>query len=462
MNPLHLPWLELSIVLAIVGAAGVSLFRDPLHAARCGLLLTGVVLACTLLAWLAAYLGVPGDASDPYSLQMHLLGRRLFELDGLSAPLVPVVALLQFLTALATPRTKVRRFSFSWSLAGEALRIATFGCVDMGLLICLLVVGTIPPYIELVNRGRPTRVYALHMGLFVVLLLVGVGLLAGGRTEAAVLPLMAAILVRCGTVPVHCWVTDWFEHASFGNALLFVTPLTGFYAAVRLVLPIAPDWVLQAIGLISLVTAVYAAAMACIQRDTRRFFAYLFLSHASLVLVGLELHTPLSLTGALCLWLSVMLSLGGLGLTLRSLEARFGRLSLSGYHGLYDHVPSQAVFFLITGLASVGFPGTLGFIATELLVDGAVEASPSVGVMVIATAALNGIAIVRAYFLLFTGKRHVSTISLSSTMRERIAVLTLSGLIFGGGWFPQPGVLSRSHAAEQILKDRSARLNESP
>ena len=31
MNPLYLPWLELSIVLAIVGAAGVSLFRDPLH-----------------------------------------------------------------------------------------------------------------------------------------------------------------------------------------------------------------------------------------------------------------------------------------------------------------------------------------------------------------------------------------------------------------------------------------------
>ena len=44
-------------------------------------------------------------------------------------------------------------------------------------------------------------------------------------------------------------MTDWFEHASFGNALLFVTPLTGVYAAVRLVLPIAPDWVLQGIGL---------------------------------------------------------------------------------------------------------------------------------------------------------------------------------------------------------------------
>ena len=56
--------------------------------------------------------------------------------------------------------------------------------------------------------------------------------------------LLAAVLVRCGAVPAHCWVTDWFEHSSFGNALLFVAPLTGVYAAVRLLLPAAPDWAL--------------------------------------------------------------------------------------------------------------------------------------------------------------------------------------------------------------------------
>lgn len=214
---------------------------------------------------------------------------------------------------------------------------------------------------------------------------------------------MAAILVRCGTVPAHCWVTDWFEHTSFGIAMLFVTPLTGVYAAVRLVLPIAPDWVLQSIGLISLVTAVYAAGMAVIQRDCNRFFANLFLSHASLVLVGLELHTELSLTGSLCLWFSVILSLGGFGLTIRAMEARFGRLSLTEYQGLYPHSPALAVCFLLTGLACVGFPGTLGFISTELLVDSAVEVSPYVGIAVVTAAALNGIAVVRAYLLIFTG-----------------------------------------------------------
>ena len=195
--------------------------------------------------------------------------------------------------------------------------------------------------------------------------------------------------------------------------------------------------------------------MATIQRETRRFFAHLFLSHASLVLVGLELHTELSLTGSLCLWFSVILSLGGFGLTLRALEARFGRLSLTDFHGLYEHSPTLAVCFLLTGLASVGFPGTLGFISTELLVDSAVEANPYVGIAVVAAAALNGIAVVRAYFLLFTGARHVSTVSLGLGLRERIAVLTLAALILGGGLFPQPGVMSRERAADEVLALRA-------
>ena len=100
-------------------------------------------------------------------------------------------------------------------------------------------------------------------------------------------------------------MTDLFEKATFGTALLFVTPITGAYAVMRLVLPIAPDWALQSIAIVSLITAVYAAAMALVQHEARRFFCYLFLSNSSLVLVGLELVTPVGLTGALCVWLSV-------------------------------------------------------------------------------------------------------------------------------------------------------------
>ena len=67
-------------------------------------------------------------------------------------------------------------------------------------------------------------------------------------------------------------------------------------------------------------------------------------------------------------------------------------------------------------------------------------------------AALNGIAVVRAYFYLFTGARHSSTVSLKVSMRERFAVLTLAALILGGGIYPQPGVVSRYQAAQTLLQ----------
>jgi NADH-quinone oxidoreductase subunit M len=460
MNLFHLPWLEVAIAAGLIGSPIVSRLRDPNRAYRWGLLFTGISFASALLAWLVFTLGIPAELTRRYSVQPLLFGRQIFGLDELSAPLVPAVALLHFLTALATATTHMRRYSFSWSLAAEVILLATFSCKEPWVLIGLLVVSTIPPYVELLNRGRPMRLYVMHMTLFVGLLVFGWAIVerstgsSGPPAWWVTLPLLAAILVRCGTVPAHCWLIDWFEHASLGIALLYVIPLSGVYAAVRLVLPIGQDWVLRSIGLISLVTAVYAAGMATIQRETRRFFAYLFLGITSLVLVGLELQTELSLTGSLCLWFALIVSLGGFGLTFRALEARFGRLSLADYHGLYEHAPTLAVFFLLTGLASVGFPGTLGFISSELLVESAVEANLYIGIGVIATTALSGIAVVRAYFLLFTGARHASTVSLGIGLRERIAVLILSGLILGGGIFPQPKVSSRQRAAEEILQDR--------
>ncbi len=465
MNLLHLPWLEMAMVVSLIGVPCVGRVHRPERAFHWSIFFIGASFFCATMAWLSYYLGVPAEDLERWGPQTALLGRRVFALDELNAPLVPTVALLHLLTALSTSRSFMRSFSFAWSMTAEAIRLATFSCKEPWVLIALLAILTIPPYAELRNRRRPTRVYVLHMAVFVILLVVGwlaVSLHDGPKAQAswwATVSLLLAILIRCGTVPAHCWVTDWFEHASPGNALLFVVPLSGVYAAVRLVVPVGPVWVLQSIGILSLFTAVYAAGMATIQRETRRFLAHLFLSHSSLVLVGMLLETEMSLTASFCLWFSVVLSLGGFALTLRALEARFGRISLNDYHGLYEHSPALAVCFLLTGLATVGFPGTLGFISTELLVDSAVEANPYVGVIVVAAAALNGIAVVRAYFLLFTGARHHSSLSLGIGLRERIAVLTLSALVLGGGLFPQPGVATRWRAAEELLEERRMRLN---
>lgn len=468
MNEMHFPWLEISILIPAVGAAVVGRLPSPELARKWSVALSGASLLFAAGAWLDFEFLHSLKSEETLSLAARWLGRDIFVIDSLSAPLLPLVALLYFLTNLATLRTKVRRFSFAWTLFSEALLLATFSCQEPWGIVALLTVGTLPPYFELRARGKSARVYVLYMALFIVLLVIGESFVEREGREPtvhsgwAIVPLLGAVLVRCGIAPFHVWMTDLFEKATFGTALLFVTPIVGAYAAVRLVLPVAPDWVLGGMGAISLFTAVYAAGMSLIQRDARRFFCYMFLSHSALVLVGLEAVTPIALTGALCVWLSASLSLAGFGLTLRALESRCGRLSLADFQGHYRQTPKLAMCFGLTGLASVGFPGTLGYVGAELLVDGAVEAYPYIGVAVVAAAALNGIAVVQAYFRLFTGTEYESSVSLKIRTRERFALLALAALILIGGLAPQSNVASRHRAAKEIIFEHRLKTGESP
>lgn len=460
MNHLHFAWLEAAILLPLAGALAVFRMRNPIQARQTSVLFSGLAAICSIGAWQDFFTLHAEVANDRWDLVSQVCGARYLVIDEFSAPLLPLVALLYFLTILATLSTKLKRFNFAWTLVSESIALATFSTSEPRLLIVLLALAAVPPYFELRWRGKPTMVYALHMTLFVGLLMLGwhfvqsEGATSREHSLMALLPLLLAMLIRNGMAPFHCWMTDLFEHATFGTALLYATPLVGAYATVRLVLPVAPDWILRSMGLIAIFTAVYCSGMALIQREARRFYTYLFLSHSAQVLVGLEAATSLGLAGGLCVWLSVSLALGGFGLTLRALEARRGRLSLVEYQGLYEHAPALAVFFILTGLASVGFPGTFGFVGTELLIDGAVAAYPFMGMAVVLAAALNGIAFVQAYFKLFTGTSYASSVPLKIGSRERIAVLSLAALILGGGIFPQPGVASRHHAAIHILDHR--------
>ncbi len=465
MPELHFPWLEASIFTPLVGAFIAYLVGNGNKARTCAL------ISCTLSLLFAVGEFVDFtslhafEAHDHWDLVTFFFNQDIFVIDELSAPLLPMATVVYLVTILSTLRTKLSRFSFPLTLISESILLATFSCRASWVLVALLSLAVVPPWLEMRSRQRCTNIYTLHMGVFVLLLAIGFGILQLGARQSFLIGsamITAATLLRSGIVPVHCWIPDLFEKATFGTAILFVSPLTGAFAVMRLVLPVAPDWALQWIALLSLITAVYASGMALVQTEARRFFCYLFLSNASLVLVGLELVTPIGLTGALCVWLSVGLSLTGFGLTLRSIESRIGRVSLADYHGLYEQMPSLAGFFLLTGLAAIGFPGTIGFIAIELLVEGAVEVYPQVGSAVVIAAALNGIAILFAYFRIFTGRRCPTDVVLSARWPERVSVLLLTLLIIGGGLFPQPSVASRYHAAMELRRLRQRFLVAGP
>ncbi|MFO0999985.1 MAG: proton-conducting transporter membrane subunit [Planctomycetaceae bacterium] len=456
---LHFPWLECSILLPLLGAIACGFLRDPVRSQRIAVICGVLTLFCTTGEWLDFAMIGTFEAHDHWDIVQWFFRKDIFVIDELSAPLLPLTSLLYLMTMVSTLRTKLGRFSFGLTLASEAIALGTLSCHNAWGIILLLSLSVIPPWLELYRRGASTRVFSIHMGLSILLLVVGWSLVdfTGDQPHASLLSaalLTLAVLLRAGVCPLHPWMADLFEHATLGTALLFVAPMTGAYAVMHLVFPVAPAWAMQSIAVLSLTTAVYAAGMATIQTDARRFFCYLFLSHSSLVLSGLEIVTTIGLTGALCVWISVGLSLGGFGLTLRSIESRIGRITLKRYHGMYEHTPTLAGLFLLTGLASIGFPGTIGFIGMELLVEGAVDVYPLVGLAVVVAAALNSVAILRAYFRIFTGRKFETSVMLRSRPSERFAVSVLTILVLGGGLWPQPGVASRHHAAEALMELR--------
>ncbi len=459
---LHLPWLELAVLAPLVGAGVACCFKDAEKTRLVAILFSGLALALSVGAWKDFNTLKVFEAHDRWDVVSPILGPDAMVMDELNAPLLALTALMFFLTPLATLRTKLKRFPFRMNLLSQFLMLATLACRNPWGIIVLMGLQTLPLVWEIRSRGKSARGFIIHMSAFIALFVAGWLMInAEDATHehsiAAIALLTIAVLIRSGCAPVHCWMTDLFEKATLGSSLLFVSPMIGAYAAVRMVLPIAPDWALRAIAIASLFTAVYSAGMALVQTETRRFFCYLLLSNASLVLVGLEVVTPIGLTGALCTWLAVMLSLTGFGLTLRAIESRVGRLSLKDFHGLYQQMPLLASFFLLTGLATVGFPGTVGFAGVELIVEGAVEVYPYVGALVVVAAALNGIAILRVYFRLFTGTEYQTTFSMLARWPEKVAVLVISALIIGGGVYPQPGVQSRYHAAKEIMTRREVK-----
>ncbi len=443
MTPLlAVPWLDLAVGTLAVGTLAAGRGSDPARAFRVALAVSGLAFGLTLLSWagFAAHAG-PADAA-------------VLRVDELTAPLVPLVALVHLLTVVATARSKMRRFSFARMLVGEALTLATFGCpADRPVwLVGLLVVGAVVPLVELYDRRQPLRLVALHLGLFAALLAGGQAMIetGGNRTLAAVL-IAAAVLIRVGVVPFHGWVADVAGRASFGRAVLAVAPGLGLLAAVRLLVPVAPPEVSRGVAGLALGSAVLAAALATVQTDARRLFACLAVSYSGLALAGIGSGTAAGVTAGYAVWVTLTISLGGVGLTLRSVESRYGRLPLTQYRGLYDPTPALAVGFLVCGLAGVGFPGTVGFVAGELLADAAVEAGLPLALAAVAAAALNSIAVLRAYFLLFTGTTHPAAIPLHTTPRERYSVLALAGLVLVAGLVPQPWVATRARAAETAL-----------
>ena len=429
-------------------------------------------VSAAVVMLLAALVMAASPQLRMFSIQTDALswipgGEEVVRIDTLSVVLLPFSAGLWLLTVAVTPRAALDRGGLRRTALATLVTLASF-LTESAVVLLLLSAASVWTFVSALSdpaHRNQRRIVSAYLGVSTLILGVGVVLLIGPGVQnttietAAMWLIVIAALVRKGIVPFHAWVPEVFDHGRLGPAILFSAPQVGAYITVVLIVPRASPEMLRIIAILALGTAVYGAALALVQASARRACGYLFMSQSALVMAGLDCSSVSALAGGLLVWLSSGLAFAGLARCVLVLEARRGRLDLTTYHGGYERMPLLAISFLSMGLACTGFPGTLGFVGQELLVDGAVDAFPVMGFAVVIASALTGLAVLRMYFSLFCGRSDVISRSATwfgLTRREAWTFVVLVIVLVAFGIVPRPLVDSRFAASDDILRLRQA------
>jgi len=383
----------------------------------------------------------PGGAVDPVPLvhdraggRLVLAGRGFLGLAPTMIASIGVVAVALSDSISHSLRT-LRRIVVLLAIATAFVAVR-----EIAWLAVLWMLSSFVAWSELRERFGTrgvARLFALYQGLSGVLFGLAAGLGGLGWLAPSAIALIAAIGLREAVMPGHSWLPRFVERTPMGLVVAYVGPQLGVYAHVELLSQGLPDQWLRWVPIVGASTALLAAALGLVQRSARRALAYLLMSQTGLVSFGLDGASEVAHAGGLLQWQVLAIATSGLAMTLSALEARRGSLDLASHGGCFARTPRMAAGFLFMGLASVGFPLTLGFIAEDLLVQGAVEHFPGLALVLIGATALNGMTVVKAFFRLFSGRR-LHTGEHDLTPREAwVLSAVLLGLLVGGiapGW----------------------------
>ena len=115
--------------------------------------------------------------------------------------------------------------------------------------------------------------------------------------------------------------------------------------------------------------------VALVQRDMKKLIAYSSVAHMAFVTFGLFAMNRQGIEGAMIVMLSHGLVSGALFLCVGVIYDRLHTREIDRYGGLADNMPGYALLFMLFTMASVGLPGTSGFVGEFLSLVGTYRAS---------------------------------------------------------------------------------------
>ena len=194
------------------------------------------------------------------------------------------------------------------------------------------------------------------------------------------LAFFASFAVKMPMWPVHTWLPDAHVQAPTAGSVILAGVLLklGGYGFLRFSLPMFPEasgqltWLIFAL---SAIAVIYTSLVALVQADMKKLIAYSSVAHMAIVTIGLYAFNRQGIEGAMIMMLSHGLVSGALFLCVGVIYDRLHTREIARYGGLSINMPRYALFFLLFTMASIGLPGTSGFVAEFMSLMGTYQIS---------------------------------------------------------------------------------------
>lgn len=486
------PILSFLVFFPLFGSLAAGFAGQPGRAKLTALIIAVIELFAGVVLW---WFFEPGN-DDFQFVERHRwisgLGIDYFlGVDGLSVMFVTMTAFVTLMTIIASWNTvqHMPGFHYALLLALEGVTIGVFASLDL-IQFFLFWELTLPPIFFLIGLwgiGPHRRSAALKYTLF--MLFGGASLLAGivilalksetppssdeiglvfnlplllqkplpDEFQGVVfLLLMAGFAIKAPLFPFHTWMPAAAMEGAPQIAAILTGLKLGAYGMIRFAMPLTPSAAVESswlLGVLGAVTLIYGALNALYQSNLRRLLAYASISHIGLVIVGISALNIQGIQGAIFQLFNFTLSASALMVIAGFIQHRLGSTEYLHLGGVAKAMPKLTGFYFIFVIASIGVPGTNGFPAELLLIVGALDAHPSLGIAALVTSVLGA-----AYMFDFTRKAFLGPVvntqvaQCQDLRRREFAVLALPAvLVFIIGFSPNFILHTQQKSSEKWL-----------
>lgn len=403
--------------------------------------------------------------------------------DGLSMPFVLLTSfltLLALITSCSSITKRLKEYMIAFLLL-ETMMMGTFLSLDMILFYVFFEGILIPMFLIIGIWGGENRVYStfkffIYTFAGSVFTLIAILLIYFTTHTTAIdalfshtlalnlqiwlwVALFFSFAIKVPMWPFHTWLPYAHVEAPTAASVILAGVLLkmGGYGFLRFSLPLLPDasqLFAPFISALSLIAVVYTSLVALVQTDIKRLIAYSSVAHMGFVTFGIFSFNLEGVQGAVFQMISHGLVSGALFFCVGVLYDRMHTRQIKDYGGVASVMPLFSVVFMIFTFASIGLPGTSGFVGEVLVLISSFKIKGFFAFILGLGIILSAAYALWLYRRVMLGKVvHESVKKLQDlTVYEKIVLYPLAVMTLLFGFYPAPILKISEASVSKILK----------